>query len=317
FAVAFPIILTLAFFLFQEHRQRLRARDLALALFVFSAPIALWAFLRFLADGTAFFSEMFRYDLLKASHKTLEGHAGHALAYLKFIGSYFFPWCLFLLVLPFYRNFAAYKKGNGGPLLYLCLNEFYRHPIWWLAILVPFLIISIIIETKTEWYVVPIYPFLALWIAWHLADFLGRIRKRPQAALALILLVLIPAALAEDMIQKKISHPNDNSKQVFLRSIPPQLTADFRVVEKIGDDWKQSSLFFLYAKKGLIPDKAGSIADFLNHPGDHLLLLEKKQFEACQEKNALVTVFANSEWLLLAKKTSQPDARSTAVDRPI
>lgn len=317
FAVALPLLLAFAFILFKDHRSKIGYRELAMALLVFLTPISLWALLRYQVDGTAFLWEMVRYDLLKASHKTIEGHAGHALAYFKFIGAYFFPWCLFLLAIPFYRNFAAYKKGNGGPLLYLCLNEFYRNPIWWLAILVPFLIISIVIETKTEWYVVPIYPFLALWIAWHLDDFLSRPRHRILGVVAPALLVLVPAASAEISIAKAISRPNDNSKQVFLRSIPPELKSEFHVVEKIGDDWKQSSLFFLYAKKGLIPDKAASVADFLNRPDDHLLLLEKKQFEACGEKSSLVTIFASSEWMLLAKRTSRSESLHSVVDRRI
>ncbi len=146
---------------------------------------------------------------------------------------------------------------------------------------------------------------------------MARSPNRLRKTIAFILLVFVPASIAQDFILKSISEPNDNSKQVFLNSIPATLKTDFRVVEKIGDDWKQSSLFFLYAKKGLLPDKAANVADFLNHPSDHLLLLEKKQFEACREKHALVPIFTNTEWILLAKKTARSDLHLPGEERRI
>ncbi len=304
FAVAFPLALLSAVLFFRENRQTITWKSAALSLSIFLLPILSWLALRYQADGTRFFSEMLRLDLLLMSHKTLEGHAGHALVYLKFLAFLFFPWCLYLLIIPFYGNrFEVGSKLNKA-FLSFHFNGFYKNPVWIFAMVIPFAIISIIIETKTEWYIVPIYPLLALWIAWHLADFLGKIKTSRAQVLAASLTVLVPFLLAEISVWKNISKPNPNPKQVFLNSLPEKATNDFHVIHKMGDDWQQSSLFILYAKKGLLPEKVGSLSEFVKHPSDHLLLLEKKQFESARSDWPLVSVFENDRWVV-AKKDDQ------------
>lgn len=132
----------------------LKSPYLWLGLFLGNAPAIAWYIAQWQYYGGSFLQINLQSQSFNRLFQSVEGHSGPPWYYLLEIIKYSFPWLLFL---------------PGG--LYLAWKK--RYTSWGCLILVGtivYLVSISIMKTKLPWYVMPIYPFLALAIGAKLAD---------------------------------------------------------------------------------------------------------------------------------------------------
>jgi 4-amino-4-deoxy-L-arabinose transferase-like glycosyltransferase len=143
--------------------------------------IAPWHILMYVWYGRDFIGEYIGYHVIARSTRTLEGHASGYFYYVGKLVDGFFPWCLlvpFAVISIIRRN---HKTQTGS----------------WVLLLLSALVFGLytIIPTRRPWYIIPLYPALAILIA----VFIGRLyhthqsrpiyRRLVTAACALVIII--------------------------------------------------------------------------------------------------------------------------------
>ena len=127
---------------------------LLVGMFLGNAPAIAWFVAQWQHYGETFFQVNFQTQTFDRLTQPVEGHSGPPWYYLIELIKYSFPWLLFL---------------PGG--FYLAWKK--RHTSWGSLIIIGTIIylgtISLM-RTKLPWYVMPVYPFLALAIGAKLSD---------------------------------------------------------------------------------------------------------------------------------------------------
>lgn len=151
---AFPILAVIGSYLvLTGWWSRLRFRNWGILIAVAALPILSWGALRFFQDGWTFFKMMIQLDLLARSARPLEGHIGGMGYYFGVLKGNYGYWLAFLLIVLLLH----FVLGNrllppDKPRLAIIL--------W---IVVPFVLFTLA-RTKLAWYVIPIYPAVAIWL---------------------------------------------------------------------------------------------------------------------------------------------------------
>ncbi|QAA34651.1 ArnT family glycosyltransferase [Clostridium manihotivorum] len=118
------------------------------------APIFLWIFFRVRYDGYRFIKEMINYDLLSRTSTALEGHIGPWNYYLELLCNNYILYIAVIFILIFIliasRGMLSSLRSNFA--------EYIGVILWGL---VPLIMFSIA-KTKLSWYIVSIYPPLAI-----------------------------------------------------------------------------------------------------------------------------------------------------------
>jgi uncharacterized membrane protein len=180
-AAAITIVLTLAAIVAVSGRAR---RTLRCHYFWYGLGLALvialpWHLLAWDANGTPFLNNYFGYNVIKRASQPIEGHIGTSGYYLGTLQSYFQPWFLFI---PFAMAYAMQQ-------LYERKKQFL---VPFVSALVPFLFFSLAVQTKLDWYIVPMLPGLAILIAVFV---IGAYRERSSLAFWATLWVVAYLAL--------------------------------------------------------------------------------------------------------------------------
>jgi 4-amino-4-deoxy-L-arabinose transferase-like glycosyltransferase len=137
---------------------------LFVGMFLGNAPAIAWFAAQWQYYGENFFQVNFQTQTFDRLTQSVEGHSGPPWYYLIELIKYSFPWLLFLPG-SFY---LAWKK---------------RHTIWGRLIIIGtifYLVTISLMTTKLPWYIMPVYPFLALAIGaklsgiWQDGNFKGR-----------------------------------------------------------------------------------------------------------------------------------------------
>jgi 4-amino-4-deoxy-L-arabinose transferase-like glycosyltransferase len=115
-----------------------------------------WHILMLWQHGAAFIDQYLGHSILDRATGVIDGHAGGRLYYVDRLYAYFFPW---ILLAPFALVLAVRDvlRGSAPP----------RIPL--VAALLVFGLFTIA-ETKLRWYIVPLYPLLALFVGRLLYD---------------------------------------------------------------------------------------------------------------------------------------------------
>ncbi|MGI6245244.1 MAG: ArnT family glycosyltransferase [Pseudochelatococcus sp.] len=144
------------------------------------AAIALpWFLAIWIKTGGAFFAESVGKDMLAKAQSGQERHWGPPGAYLLAFFGTFWP----AAVLTAIGVHAVWRERRADWVMF-CL-----------AWIVPTWLVFEILPTKLPHYVLPVYPAIAILTAWALLN--GDIhRRRPLAAVATVLMPLIPLAVA-------------------------------------------------------------------------------------------------------------------------
>lgn len=179
------------YLLFSKYIFKLKLKQWLLFTTSSILPIGLWAIFRYAKDGTKFFTEMIKYDLLARSATPLEGHAGTALYYFDVIENYYSYW-LIILFGVFIAFLTISNKNNEKKISGYTLTML----LW---ILVPFIAFSIA-KTKLAWYILPIYPALAICIGAFSKKIITAFKKSNIVQFVLLLSLLLSLGLNERII---------------------------------------------------------------------------------------------------------------------
>ena len=127
--------------------------------------IAPWHILMYVWYGRSFIDEYIGYHVIARSTSTLEGHASGYFYYVGKLVDGFFPWCL---LVPF-AVFSGIRKNLQG------------QSRSWILLLLSALVFGLytVIPTRRSWYIVPLYPALAILIAAFVVSLYQSYQSRP------------------------------------------------------------------------------------------------------------------------------------------
>jgi 4-amino-4-deoxy-L-arabinose transferase-like glycosyltransferase len=168
-AAAAPLFLTIAYFAIGNRRRKENFnRQFFGGLLLFAAIVLPWHIYMWARYGTDFIVNYLGFQVIHRALTTLEGNYGGPRYYLLVIAERGTPW-VFFLPLAFLRALRD-RRLQTFAVFSLILLIFFT-----------------LIRTKLSWYIVPVYPALAIIVAFHLDDIL---REYPRFAR------LYPAAIA-------------------------------------------------------------------------------------------------------------------------
>jgi 4-amino-4-deoxy-L-arabinose transferase-like glycosyltransferase len=143
-------------------------------MFFGNAPAIAWYVAQWQHYGDIFLQVHFQSQALDRLSQAVEGNGGPPWYYLMELLKYGFPWLLFL---------------PGG--LYLAWKK--RHTAWGSLVLIGTIVyfgtISLM-STKLPWYIMPVYPFLALAVGAKLSECFSRNFKAPISAVLLAIIAI-------------------------------------------------------------------------------------------------------------------------------
>jgi 4-amino-4-deoxy-L-arabinose transferase-like glycosyltransferase len=115
--------------------------------------------------GQAFIDVYLLYHVVQRATSGIEGNEGDLFFYFNILRTQFFPWCL-LLPVALWMQVKQLPKDRS-------------------ALVLPLLILVVLVlggytlaSTKLAWYIIPIYPALAIWIG----ALLSQVFQRPRSA---------------------------------------------------------------------------------------------------------------------------------------
>jgi 4-amino-4-deoxy-L-arabinose transferase-like glycosyltransferase len=126
---------------------------------------ASWHVLMYALHGRSFIDEYIGYHVIARSTSTIEGNAS---GYFYFVGKLvdgFFPWCL-LVPFAVFSGIRKKLKGESGS---------------WVLLILSVLVFGLytVIPTRRPWYIVPMYPALAILIAALVVNLYQAHQSRP------------------------------------------------------------------------------------------------------------------------------------------
>jgi 4-amino-4-deoxy-L-arabinose transferase-like glycosyltransferase len=187
-----PLVIILSLVLAKDIRI-LKDRRFILGLAVAAAFVIWWHVMAYMKYGQSFIDGYLLKHFVTRTREAVDGHSGGLLTYFNVISNKGRPWGtagLVMIPVMIYRAFVKKEKEHLIPLL-------------WAASL---LVLYSPQNTKLHWYIMPIYPALALMAGWGLVKLSGRYAK-------ITALVLSFAALSY-LISAKNIFEEDYSPQV-------------------------------------------------------------------------------------------------------
>ncbi len=138
-----------------------------------------WHLAAFSGYGKDFVMDYFVKHLLTRTTTSVEGHTGDLLTYFGVIPNKGRPWSMIGLALIPYMAWRVWKRGEKEHLI----------PVIWASAVIG---LFSVVKTKLHWYIMPVYPALALMTGWALA----KILKRYTVAAVIILAAACTVYLA-------------------------------------------------------------------------------------------------------------------------
>jgi 4-amino-4-deoxy-L-arabinose transferase-like glycosyltransferase len=181
------------------YRDAFRSRHFWQGVLLATLIVAPWHALMYAWHGRSFTDEYVGYHVFARMTTTLEGHASGYLYYVGKLVDGFFPWCLiapFAVVSHIRRRLR--DKSGSWILLLLCALVFGFYTL---------------IPTRRPWYIVPLYPALAVIIAVFIVNLYQTYRTRPVlrriVAAACVVLILIGGAYS--VVSLRLNHKPDDA----------------------------------------------------------------------------------------------------------
>ena len=110
-----------------------------------------WHVASYLQYGPAFLNQYLGNMVVGRVGQPIEGHAGNALTYVAYLRNQFFPWVYAVpfAILAFARDRLRDRDGS------------------WLIVVFPSVVLALytLVQTKLVWYILPMYPALAILVA--------------------------------------------------------------------------------------------------------------------------------------------------------
>lgn len=165
--------------------------------------VAPWHILMYVWYGRPFIDEYIGYHVIARATSTLEGHVSGYFYYAGKLVDGFFPWCL---LVPFAVVSDIRKKLKGQSRS-------------WILLLVSALVFGLytMIPTRRPWYIVPVYPALAILIAAFVVGLYQSYQSRPvyRRLIAVVSVVLIIVGGLYSFVSLSLNHkPEDPVAQL-------------------------------------------------------------------------------------------------------
>ena len=160
-----PAVIILALVFDRTVVNALRAREFWLGCGLALLIVAPWHILMLVRHGRAFIDEYLGYHVLARTTRTLEGHHTTPLYYFARLIDGFFPWCL-LIPFAFVSSVREIRRGQRRSRLFVILCAL----VFALYTLIP---------TRRPWYIVPLFPALAILVAAFIINLYQTYQTRP------------------------------------------------------------------------------------------------------------------------------------------
>lgn len=262
-----------------------------------SLPIVLWGAARYSRDGFEFFKMMISFDLLSRSSKPLEGHIGGPNYYLLTLEYDYSHWGIILIgcftaCLFFYRNFPTRDTKNHIFLMGL-----------WIS--VPLLLYTFA-KTKITWYLLPVYPALAVCIGGLSSKVLRVSGSNIVLQLVLCLGIIFSLYKNERAIQIRVMHvlPDRVQQTIHMmgdmreyRSL--KIYTIFNNYDEMATYWRQCDLLASELYADLVPMEGGLKA-FKKDQETVLLMASKSQkhLDIINELNLKIIIEGDAVFIL-------------------
>lgn len=164
-----------AFLLVDRQFALLKSPYLWIGLLLGNAPLFAWYTAQWQHYGTSFLQVHFQSQGLERLSQTVENHGGYPWYYLIELLKYTWPWLIF---------------WPGG--LYLAWQK--RQSSWGSLVLIGtigYLLIISVMNTKLPWYIMPVYPFVALAVAAQLTEFGQKYQRYPGVLIGIFGLLAV------------------------------------------------------------------------------------------------------------------------------
>ncbi len=151
-ALIAPAMIALDLLLERRFVPMVKSRNFWFGLFLAFLIVSSWHIIMYIEHGQAFISRYISHNIIARSTSTLEKHFENRFFYIDVLRHYFFPWFYltpFAVLLSLKENFQGQSRSR----------------ILLIVIILVFGIYTIV-PTKLEWYIIPLYPALAILNAW-------------------------------------------------------------------------------------------------------------------------------------------------------
>lgn len=235
-------------------------------------PILTWGILRFSNDGTVFFRKMISFDLLARSSNSLEGHTGGPSYYLQTLQYDYFIWLLILAASFMLFLFTArpeYDRNTLNTALLLSL---------WISML---LLLYSAAKTKITWYILPIFPALAISIGALCSSIIKNTKRRVLLHLIIVSILAFSLYKNEKIIGTQIISTRPESTQVTLEKLKDlKGYSGAKIYTECGDSsyptcWRQCDLLAAELYGDLRPQDGGLNSYLKDNSSNALLILPK------------------------------------------
>lgn len=281
-----PLVLIGLFLLFSGKIKKFSLKDYFFFGDVFLVLTLPWITARYLA-GKEFFIQMLRGDIYMRATQAIEGHTGGVNYYFLRITEGFNPWHFLLLPALLVVIYLVIKKRS----------DFYLYLLIWFFTI--FLGMTMV-QTKLSWYIVPLYPAMALIIG-GLFGWLWQLGSKKVYQGLVVFLFFLFLFFASKEIHKIISpvyQPNQFIKQIKINSDKFKQVNNVYISDRV---LSQSETFYI---ESVVEGKV-FYCNYFNlcpiKPGDGLVV-KNLQVKDKLDKDYTLDLILSGDGFLLYKK---------------
>ncbi|NQT95508.1 MAG: glycosyltransferase family 39 protein, partial [Candidatus Omnitrophica bacterium] len=170
--------------LFTKSLRRLFNPQFIMGILISLTAIFIFHLVQYILIGPEFLDHYFGLHIFQRATEAIEGHSGGINFYQKAIFNKNKPWSLLAYLSGIYILWQSLRHKDKRAIMILC----------WMS--VSYILYSAV-KTKLHWYIMPIYPALALSSAVFLGRFLkGKAFNLSVAAILVIMLIQVPISWA-------------------------------------------------------------------------------------------------------------------------
>jgi 4-amino-4-deoxy-L-arabinose transferase-like glycosyltransferase len=204
FAAFLGLFIVSGYALLTGKHKLIISRNFIMGIVVSVSAVIIWYTAQYLAFGMEQVKSYFDFHILQRASRAIEGHMGGINFYQKAIFNKNKPWCVILFLSFAYMLFRAIKKREKAAILL---------SVWAAA---SYILYSLV-KTKLHWYIMPVYPALALSSGIFIVKFLKN--RAFYLAVAVILIAMILQIPYSWAFRIDFS-PDEKAAALFLKSLP-------------------------------------------------------------------------------------------------
>jgi 4-amino-4-deoxy-L-arabinose transferase-like glycosyltransferase len=230
-----PAAIVLALICDKRFRAAIQSKHFWQGVLLALLIVAPWHLLMYFRYGRAFIDEYLGYHVIARSTRTLEGNASGYFYYVGKLVDGFFPWGLLV-------PFAVFSEAR---------KKFKEPSCSWILLILMALVFGLytVIPTRRPWYIVPLYPALAILVAAFIYHLYQHYQSRPLlrrvmvAASVLLIIVGGLYSFASLYLNQKPEEPIARLARVA-RSTSPDDKDSLLLLYGVEPFYAQVSLFY-------------------------------------------------------------------------